>query len=80
MASGPTTASSRLSGFGNGIGVPVQFVLKWDDERVPRADGLALFDAIGSAEKTLHAHPGKHGEMPPSEVDSALRFFARHLG
>jgi len=72
-ASAGTDAAAR-------IGVPVQFVLKWDDERVPRADGLALFDAIGSAEKTLHAHPGKHGEMPPSEVDSALRFFARHLG
>ena len=61
------------------ITAPVRFVLQWDDERVPRADGLALFDALGSAEKTLHANPGKHAEMPDAEVDSALRFFARHL-
>jgi hypothetical protein len=34
-----------------------------------------LFDALGSAEKTLHANPGSH-EMLPSEVDSGLRFLA----
>src|SRR5712691_8347298 len=35
------------------ITVPVEFVLQWDDELVPRESGLALFDAIGSAEKTM---------------------------
>jgi dienelactone hydrolase len=62
------------------ITVPVQFLLQWDDDLVPRAQGLALFDALGSAEKTLHANPGKHGEMPAFEMDSSLRFFTRHLG
>ena len=62
------------------ITVPVRFLLQWDDERVPRAAGLALFDAFGSAEKTLHANPGGHNELPAFEADSALRFFARHLG
>ena len=62
------------------ITVPVEFLIQWDDERVPRAEGLALFDALGSAEKTLHANPGKHAELPAFELDSALRFFARHLG
>ncbi|SCL47404.1 dienelactone hydrolase family protein [Micromonospora chersina] len=62
------------------ITVPVEFLLQWDDERVPRAQGLALFDALGSAEKTLHANTGGHGEMPAFELDSTLRFFARHLG
>ncbi|NDL59274.1 dienelactone hydrolase family protein [Phytoactinopolyspora mesophila] len=61
------------------ISVPVEFLLQWDDERVPRAQGLALFDAIASAEKTLHANPGKHDEIPAFEIDSTLRFFARHL-
>ncbi len=46
---------------------------------VPRDQSLALFDALASAEKTLHANPGKHGEVPSFEVDSSLRFFARHL-
>ncbi|MDT0399112.1 MULTISPECIES: alpha/beta hydrolase [Streptomyces] len=62
------------------ITVPVEFLVQWDDERVPRADGLALFDALASAEKTLHANPGKHGEIPELELDSTLRFFTRHLG
>jgi len=62
------------------ITVPVQFLVQWDDERVPRAQSLALFDALASAEKTLHAYPGEHGDLPSFETDSSLRFFARHLG
>ena len=62
------------------VTVPVEFLVAWDDERVPRAHSLALFDAFASAEKTLHANPGKHGEVPAFEEDSTLRFFARHLG
>jgi dienelactone hydrolase len=61
------------------ITVPVEFLMQWDDERVPRAQSLALFDALASAEKTLHANPGKHAEVPAFELDSTLRFFARHL-
>jgi hypothetical protein len=61
------------------ITVPVEFHLQWDDEIVPRDSGLALFDAIGSAEKTLHANPGRHGEVPGFETDSSERFFRRHL-
>ena len=62
------------------ITVPVEFLVQWNDERVPRAASLALFDALASAEKTLHANPGLHGDLPGFELDSALRFFARHLG
>lgn len=61
------------------ITVPVEFVLQWDDEIMPRESGLALFDAIGSAEKTLHANPGGHMDVPRFEVESSQRFFDRHL-
>lgn len=61
------------------ITIPVEFLMQWDDERVPRTQSLALFDALASAEKTLHANPGKHMEIPLFEVDSTLRFFARNL-
>jgi dienelactone hydrolase len=61
------------------ITVPVEFLVQWDDERVPRAQSLALFDAFASAEKTLHANPGRHGDVPAFELDGSLRFFARHL-
>ena len=46
---------------------------------MPHESGLALFDAIGSAEKTLHANPGGHMDVPGFEIDSSGRFFARHL-
>ncbi|MFH7334640.1 alpha/beta hydrolase [Streptomyces sp. KHY 26] len=62
------------------ITVPVEFDMQWDDERVPREAGLALFDAFASKEKTLHANAGKHLELPRFEADSAVHFFARHLG
>jgi len=62
------------------ITVPVEFLLQWDDERVPREQGLALFDAFASTEKTLHANPGGHMDVPPFEVDATVRFFARHFG
>lgn len=61
------------------VTVPVQFLMQWGDERVPREEALALFDALASADKTLHANPGKHGDVPAFEADSALRFLARHL-
>jgi dienelactone hydrolase len=61
------------------ITVPVEFLVQWDDERVSRDESLALFDALASAEKTLHVNPGKHGEIPDFELDSTLRFFSRHL-
>jgi dienelactone hydrolase len=62
------------------ITIPVEFLVQWDDERVPRTQSLALFDALASAEKTLHANPGKHMEVPAFELDSTLRFFTSHLG
>jgi len=62
------------------ITVPIEFVLQWDDEYIERQSGLALFDAFASTEKTLHANAGKHKELPRFEADSAVRFFARHLG
>ena len=69
-----------LAGIAARITVPVEFVLQWDDEGHPRDSVMKLFDALGSAEKTLHANPGAHQEVPSFEIDSSVRFFARHLG
>ena len=62
------------------ITVPVEFVLQWDDEGNPRDSVMKLFDALGSAEKTLHANPGSHFRVPSFEIDSSIQFFTRHLG
>ncbi|MFJ6619154.1 alpha/beta hydrolase [Kitasatospora sp. NPDC091335] len=61
------------------VGVPVEFLLQWDDELVPRAGALALFGALGSRDKTLHAGPGGHLDVPELELASSERFLARHL-
>jgi pimeloyl-ACP methyl ester carboxylesterase len=61
------------------VTVPVEFLLQWDDAMVPRESGLALFDALASKEKSLHANSGDHMAVPRFEIDSAERFFLRHL-
>ena len=58
---------------------PVLFLLQWDDELMRRADVLALFDEIGTADKTLHAHPGGHVDVPVEELDASEWFLAAHL-
>ncbi|MEV0096877.1 alpha/beta hydrolase [Streptomyces sp. NPDC050738] len=69
-----------LAGQASRITIPIEFDMQWDDEHIPRASGLALFDAFASKEKTLHANSGRHKELPRFEADSAVLFFARHFG
>ncbi len=54
--------------------------MQWHDELFPREKVYELFDAIGSSDKRLHAHPGKHGDVPPEEFEASERFLALHLG
>jgi pimeloyl-ACP methyl ester carboxylesterase len=61
------------------VTIPVEFLLQWDDEAVPRESALALFGAFASREKTLHANPGRHASVPAFELESSERFFSRHL-
>lgn len=62
------------------ITIPVMVMCQWDDEVAPRDSCLALFDALGSREKTLHANPGRHVEVPAYEREAWEAFFVRHLG
>jgi dienelactone hydrolase len=59
--------------------VPVLFVFQWDDQLMTRESGLALFDAIGSADKAMHVFPGGHVDTPLYERDAYDAFFARNL-
>lgn len=61
------------------VTIPLQVLLQWDDEGNDRQMALDLFDAFGSAEKTLHANLGGHTGIPAYELDAGARFFARHL-
>ena len=61
------------------LSIPILFLFQWDDELMSRESGLALFDAIGSKEKTMHINPGGHVFVPLFERDAAEAFFRRHL-
>jgi pimeloyl-ACP methyl ester carboxylesterase len=69
----------NLAGAAARISIPVEFLLQWDDELIPRESGLALFDAFASPQKTLHANPGRHAAIPAFELAASALFFRRHL-
>ena len=61
------------------ITVPLQFLFQWDDAVAPRENGIALFEAFGSKQKTMHINPGGHIRIPPFERDAWESFYMRHL-
>jgi dienelactone hydrolase len=58
---------------------PVLFMVQWDDEIFDRDGALELFDAIGSHDKRMHVHPGKHGDFPQEAADATREFLATRL-
>ncbi len=62
------------------IQCPLLFLLQLEDELVTRAEGLQMFDAIGSKNKRLHANPGFHGEVPLEELHFSKAFLIEQLG
>jgi dienelactone hydrolase len=75
---GPTR--SRIAADAPLVRCPVLFLVQWHDELFPRQQVADLFDILGSTDKRLHAHPGKHGEVPSEEFEASEAFLARHLG
>jgi hypothetical protein len=61
------------------ITIPILFLNQSDDELMTRESALALWDAFGSREKTLHINPGGHVKVPRFERQSSEAFFRRHL-
>jgi len=64
----------------NEIAIPIEFVFQWEDAVASREAGVALFNAFGAKEKTMHINPGGHLDIPIFEGASWERFFVRHLG
>ena len=58
------------------ITCPVLFIWQLEDELFSRAQCLALFDAIASSDKRLHANPGLHPHVPAEELEHSVRFLA----
>ncbi len=61
------------------ISCPVLFLVQWDDELIKRTDALALFDTLGTKDKTMHVNPGLHSSVPAFEIQASEDFFAKHL-
>jgi hypothetical protein len=61
------------------VTIPLHVLLQWDDQGNDRQMALDLFDAFGSAEKTLQANMGGHTGIPTFAAEDAERFFVRHL-
>ncbi|HTZ09859.1 MAG TPA: hypothetical protein VMB72_12345 [Acidimicrobiales bacterium] len=74
---GPT--QERFSLDAPAVRCPVLFLVQWDDELFPRDRALELFGLLGSTDKRLHAHPGKHAEVPAEEFEASARFLAAAL-
>jgi pimeloyl-ACP methyl ester carboxylesterase len=72
--------AGEMAAAARAITIPVEFVFQWEDAVAPREAGIALFDAFGSTEKTMHINPGGHMDIPNFEGTSWERFFERHLG
>lgn len=81
--SGP---SARRGGIGDrhrrdaaNVACPVLYMVQLDDEIFDRDGAIEMFDALGSKEKRLHAHPGKHSAVPLDAVHIAREWLAREL-
>ena len=61
------------------ISVPVLFLMQLEDELFDRGQCLALFDALASDDKRLHANPGLHPAVPVEELASSADFLVKHL-
>jgi dienelactone hydrolase len=61
------------------LSCPVLFMVQWDDEIFHRDGALELFDAIGSPDKRMHVHPGRHGAFPLEAFDATREFLAARL-
>lgn len=75
---GPTR--ERIAADAPAVSSPVLFLVQWDDEIFDRDRAFELFEALGSSDKRLHAHPGRHGEVPVEELEATEDFFAARLG
>jgi hypothetical protein len=69
----------RLLGDAASVAHPVLFIMQLEDELFDRDGYLALFDALASSDKRLHANPGLHPEVPEEEIDFVVGFLTNHL-
>lgn len=71
--------ADRFEADARALTAPILFLFQAQDELMSLQSGIDLFQAIGSAEKTMHLNPGGHVQIPRFERAAAEDFFRRHL-
>jgi dienelactone hydrolase len=74
---GPT--KGRIARDSPAVRCPVLFLVQWDDAMFPRDVAVELWEALGSQDKRLVAHPGGHGDLPADAFEVSTRFLAHQL-
>jgi dienelactone hydrolase len=74
---GPTRA--RIERDAPRVRCPVLFLVQWDDEMFHRDDAFALWEALGTADRRLHVHPGPHGALPSEAFEASVDFLVARL-
>ncbi|MGI8701641.1 MAG: hypothetical protein ACR2JU_10640 [Nocardioidaceae bacterium] len=72
LADGPIASAPLVT-------APVLFYLQSDDDLVQPDACRALFDALGSADKTLVENPGGHLDLPRTTVEESVAWLDRKL-
>ncbi|MEL6983873.1 MAG: dienelactone hydrolase family protein [Actinomycetota bacterium] len=76
---GPSAYRPVLDAAAAAIDVPVLFLVQLEDELFDREACLALFDALSTTDKRLHANAGLHPEVPVEEMHHSVDFLTRNL-
>ena len=77
--SGPSNYRPLLTAAAQAIQCPVLFLMQMEDELFTREEQIALFDALGTSNKRIHANPGLHPDVPVEELRHSREFLMTHL-
>lgn len=76
---GPDHYQPVIRAAAEAIEVPVLFLMQLEDELFDRDSYLALFDALATTDKRLHANAGLHPEVPVEELRHSIDFLVQRL-
>jgi dienelactone hydrolase len=76
---GPDHYRPVIATAASAIDIPVLFIMQLEDELFTRRECLALFDALATNDKRLHANAGLHPDVPMEELHNSVAFLAERL-
>jgi dienelactone hydrolase len=79
LVSEPAPYKPIIEAAARSITCPVFFIWQLEDELFTREECLAMFDALGSEDKRLHANSGLHPNVPFEELDFSVEFLTSNL-